>query len=386
MAESTGKWLLIYLFFTMAVSSFVIIEPAPYDILMILFVAAGCLISCHLFPAETTLPILILLSFLLSNLLSLFFATDISISLRFIGITFYLAATWISLVGIGYRLQLPLLEIIFKGYLLAAFLAAGTGVLAYFQLLPNNDYFLLNDRAKSFFKDPNVYGPFLIIPALFSISMVENLQIKSGIKKSMFFLCFLLMVAGVIVSFSRAAWGNLAISLVIYMLVMKRDMVKKRLKTILLLILLGVPAFVYFINTPLVEELLTTRLSLQDYDNERFNAQEEAFKAGLTNPFGIGPGQSENVFPISTHSIYARLFAENGFLGLISFVILMILSLRQSYKCYWKAQNAYGVYYLVIFASLVGLVFNSFFVDTLHWRHFWVILALAWCPLGEKNA
>ncbi len=40
-----------------------------------------------------------------------------------------------------------------------------------------------------------------------------------------------------------------------------------------------------------------------------------------------------------------------------------------------------GNLYFVIFASLIGLAFNSFFVDTLHWRHFWLLLALAWVPM-----
>ena len=128
----------------------------------------------------------------------------------------------------------------------------------------------------------------------------------------------------------------------------------------------------------MVEELFKSRLSLQSYDSERFGVQKEAYYSGLINPFGNGSGQSEVLYQYSTHSLYARLITENGLIGIFSFLAFYFLSIWKSYKSFASITNRNSIFFLVVFASLIGLAFNSFFVDTLHWRNLWLLLALAW--------
>ena len=185
---------------------------------------------------------------------------------------------------------------------------------------------------------------------------------------------------GITLSFSRAAWGNLVISLTIYLFILKKEAIRKRIKTFLLLFFIGVPVFFYFIQTPMVEDLFENRLGYQGYDDNRFDTQKVVFTTGLSNPLGVGGGQSDNVVQKSPHNLYARVFTENGILGVLSFLLLLLLSIRKSYKNYRQTKSESSNFYIVIFASLIGLAFNSFFVDTLHWRHFWLLLSLAWFP------
>jgi len=295
--------------------------------------------------------------------------------------------TWICLVGMGSFLNGIYLRFILMGYLLSACLSAVIGVSAYYYLLPSSDNFLLFGRATAFFKDPNVFGPFLVIPAIFAIYMIE-IQKNSVVKKILYFIIFMIITAGIIVSFSRAAWGNFAITLVIYLFVVKKGFVKKRMKTILILLLIVIPVFLVFVQSPLVEDMLMSRLGYQGYDDGRFNTQKNAFHTALSNPLGIGPGQSDIYFNRSPHSLYARIFTENGIVGLISFLILIISSLFKSFQSYWQSNEEQNILYLVVFASLIGLAFNSFFIDTLHWRHLWFLLAISWIPnmsQGEKG-
>ena len=385
MSDKKLKWLAGYLFLTMAVSSFVSFEPAIYDLLFMLFVVIGFLFSWYTFSRDTVFPLIIVCIFLLSNVLSLFVLMEIRSSLSFIGITIYLAFTWIGLVGIGAHFKPSTIQFIVKGYLLSACLSAIIGILAYLQLLPHSDLFLLFGRAKALFKDPNVFGPFLVMPALFALSMteIEHLSTK---KKGMYFLAFLLLMSGIVLSFSRAAWGNFAISFFLYLLIVKREAVGKRRKTMMLLGIIGIPAILLLIQTPAVEELFMSRLSYQNYDDDRFDTQKEALVSGLDNPFGIGPGQSEYVFQYATHSLYARAITENGVIGLLSLVLLMMASILKSYQSYQHSKGQGSIFFSVIFASLIGISFNSFFVDTLHWRHLWILLALAWIPaMGDDN-
>ena len=40
--------------------------------------------------------------------------------------------------------------------------------------------------------------------------------------------------------------------------------------------------------------------------------------------------------------------------------------------------DTYGLGSAALLGSWLGLVANSLFVDTLHWRHFWLVAALIW--------
>jgi len=382
MTERSNNWLSYFLFFSLAVSSFVVIEPSPYDLLIILLIGIGFAFSIYSFSKEMVSPIIILSVFLMSNLISLFFIKAIGPSIFFTAITFYLALTWIGIVGLSQRINQTRLQFILHGYLLSACLSAIIGILAYFNLIPFNDLFLMYGRAKALFKDPNVYGPFLVMPVLFSLSMTErkDMPIK---KKIFYYFTFLLLIAAVIISFSRAAWGNLFISLFIYLFLFKINLFKRRVHTVLFIVIVGIPSILFIIQTPIIQDLLVSRLSFQNYDNDRFGTQLAAFERGISNPFGIGAGQSESIFQYSTHSLYARIFTENGVIGILSFILFLSVSMLKALSSYWGSSREEGVFYLVIFASLIGLAFNSFFVDTLHWRHFWLLLALAWIPLNE---
>ncbi|MBE1557081.1 O-antigen ligase family protein [Sporosarcina limicola] len=384
MTESKHRWLTYYLFVTLAISSIVSFEPSPYDLFMIVVVLLGFLFSLYIFTRETVFPLLVVCIFLLTNLLSLFFVKELGVSLKFTGITFYLAITWIGLMGLGHHLKQTDLQFIMKGYLFSALFAASIGILSYLHLLPGSEKYLMFGRAKAFFKDPNVFGPFLVMPALFALSMIE-IRKNTAVVKSFYFIVFLILTVGVVLSFSRAAWGNFIISLIIYLFIYKKEVIRKRFKTVLLLLLIGVPSILYFIQTPAVEDLLISRLSYQNYDNDRFDTQKAALLNGLKNPFGIGGGQSEIAFQYSPHSLYARVFTENGIVGLLSLFVLFSCSLHKSHQHFWRIKDQSSALYLVIFASLVGLAFNSFFIDTLHWRYLWLVLALAWIPSSNKK-
>lgn len=379
MPQSHHKWVYTYLFITMGVSFFVLIEPSPYDLLMIVLLPACFLFTFYGIREETIFSHLLIGLFLISNLVSLFFVKEIFIAFRYSGITFYLVVSWLCLVGLGHRFKLPLLQVISKGYLVGAVLAVLIGTVAYFNLIPTSDSFLLFGRVKSTFKDPNVFGPFLVMPALFAISRAELSGTKM-LKKIICLLCFLLLSIGIILSFSRAAWGNFALSLFLYFIVTKREYLKNRMKIVIAIIIIGIPCFIYFIQTPVVQDLLVSRLMIKEYDSDRFDTQREAFDMGLLNPLGIGPGQSESMFQYAPHSLYARIFTENGLLGLLSFGFFLASCLYTSFQKYWQSTSEHSVLFIVIFSSLAGLIFNSLFIDTLHWRHLWVVLALAFFP------
>src|SRR5262249_33169450 len=105
------------------------------------------------------------------------------------------------------------LDALFKGYILAAGVGALIAVLAYFQKIPHADIFLRYGRAMAMFKDPNVFGPFLVLPVVLVVQKVVYAQ-RFG-QMVLYALLALLIAAGLLLSFSRGAWGHFVLSAIL---------------------------------------------------------------------------------------------------------------------------------------------------------------------------
>ena len=67
------------------------------------------------------------------------------------------------------------LDMLRRGLIVGGMIAALAGVAGYFNLVPGgHDLLTLYDRARGTFKDPNVLGAFLILPALFVLQSVVS--------------------------------------------------------------------------------------------------------------------------------------------------------------------------------------------------------------------
>uniref|UniRef100_A0A7C4W4E5 O-antigen ligase-related domain-containing protein n=1 Tax=Fervidobacterium pennivorans TaxID=93466 RepID=A0A7C4W4E5_FERPE len=232
-------------------------------------------------------------------------------------------------------------------------------------------------RLKGFFKDPNVLGAFLVPPAIFYLSRAVRYK-----KQVLSFLTFVVLSLGIFFTFSRAAWLNYTISLLLLLLIkLFKPKELKRLFT--LLISLSAIAILFWKVSASIEILgvnLQTfflgRTGLQDYDKERFAAQKE-FSNILSSTsliFGAGPGNYEIFAKMSAHSLYLRYIGERGLFGFLLFLIfLLIIVLRTSRSKYSE----------LLLPLLIGQLVNSLFIDSLHWRHFWVLFSLAFVKKDE---
>jgi O-antigen ligase len=123
---------------------------------------------------------------------------------------------------------------------------------------------------------------------------------------------------------------------------------------------------------------LKERAHFQTYDNQRFGAQSGGIRLGETHPIGIGPGQFELVEPISAHSTYVRALAEEGVLGFVVLVALLYGTLLVALRNAVKGWDTHGIGSTALLACWCGVLANSVFVDTLHWRHLWLLAGLIW--------
>jgi O-antigen ligase len=81
---------------------------------------------------------------------------------------------------------------------------------------------------------------------------------------------------------------------------------------------------------------------------------------------------------VSTHSMYVRVLAEQGVLGLFTVLALVLFTLVLASRNAVLGRDTYGIGSAALLGIWVGVVFNSFVVDTLHWRHLWVVAAMIW--------
>ena len=93
------------------------------------------------------------------------------------------------------------LNSLLAGYIAGAVVVALIGMLAWFHVIPGADTFLINGRARSTFKDANVFGPFLILPA-----MIVMMRVLTGHYRSLLLnaaIAALLCLALAVVVFAR---------------------------------------------------------------------------------------------------------------------------------------------------------------------------------------
>ena len=278
-----------------------------------------------------------------------------------------------------------------SGYSVGGVVSSVIAVLCYFGFLPLGEFVLFYDRIKGFFKDPNVFGPYLVISAVYAIHRLQSRHCTRAQQVWWWCACISSSV-GVLLCFSRAAWANFALTLFAFFALnaianradgsLRRNIVY----FVAILAILGA-TLAYAMTIPQVAEVIAYRTEMQSYDEDRFATHEAAMELGIQNPLGVGPGQSFAYLNYATHSLYLRLFSENGAIGVVSLLAFMLLTLV---RCVWLSQTSLTrvqrSLFSLVAAAIFGTLINSFAIDTLHWRHYWLLLALGWMPVWANNA
>ena len=360
-------------FLVMAASGIVFIEPAPMDFGIILALALGIIMRKIKSPKKPILVFAIIFIFVMANVISLFVANNFPVALRYFAITIYLLLSWFFYIGFVDKYKEKAVNVLFLGYTFAAVSSAILGLLAYFSIIPDNETLVKFGRMSGYFKDPNVFGPFMIPVALYALSKIEK-----GNSKLKWYAVFGLTSVAVLLSYSRAAWGSYTVALLIYFGIkfLRKPNFKMLIKAIFLVGIIT-SGLLYLVSIPQISASLEQRFAIHAYDTDRFAKQDQALNEILDYPFGIGPGQTELTLDYATHNGYLRIWLENGLLGFLSYILLIIYSLFLSIR---KSISTGNNIYIIATASIVATLVNSFVIDIVHWRHFWFLLAIPWFP------
>src|ERR1700738_4238809 len=192
-----------------ASGAIVFIEPSPYELTTlaatVIFFATGLRLRLVFMP-------LLLLLFLVNvgySISAIPFMDKPEVA-NWIATSWYMAVTVIFFAMVVSDDTAARLDMLRRGLIVGALIAAIAGIAGYFNLVPGgHDLLTLYERARGTFKDPNVLGAFLILPALFVLQSVVSDHFAKSFRCA---IALAIMALAILLAFSRAAWGGLAIT------------------------------------------------------------------------------------------------------------------------------------------------------------------------------
>ncbi|MFV8751676.1 O-antigen ligase family protein [Nannocystaceae bacterium ST9] len=368
----------------MALSAFVFIEPAPVDLLTVLLFPLALFARRLAIPRGSAFALVCVAAFLLANLISLPVARHIDVGLRFMAITVYLLVAWVFMVGVSGKLGERAVRLVMLGWAWGAVLTVIPAIASYFGAFPFAERLAHAGRLHALFKDANVLGAWLVAPTVWATSRLVSLERSRRLP-----WVFVLIVCGVgvLLTYSRGAWISLGVAMLMFfgLRMVAFGSVRARVMTLLAvpvaIVLLAI-ALDRLADVAVVQDMLTQRLGPQHYDVDRFATQQDALQVAIEQPLGIGPGQVEKTFVRAAHNAYVRAFVENGYLGGLALVLILFGALlRSAWLAIDSRDPAMQTAMAVVAGCMAAVCVESLVIDSVHWRHTWVLAGLAWTPM-----
>lgn len=378
------KMALALVWITFASSGFVFSEPCPTDALTVALIVILPVIGLVRIGRELALLVTVFAGAGAAGLLSATTAVDIGKATSHTTVSVFLYAGTFMIAGFIAAKPLAHSRLIFSGLTVASVIAAVAGFVGYFDLVPDAEIFTKFGRATGTFKDPNVFGPFLVPAFLYAI----HSALERPLAKTLMPLALAgFLGLGVFLSFSRGAWMNLLVALGIYVVLAFLTAPSNALRQkIAILALAGATLVAGVIGGALqiekVATLVTERASVaQSYDvgpDGRFGGQEKAIGLILEHPLGIGAGQFALVHHHEEpHNVYLSMPLNAGWLGAGLYMLFVGLTLIVGFRHCFKRRDAQPLL-LIAFAAFAANAFEGVIIDTDHWRHFYILMAIVW--------
>ncbi len=381
-----GEWALGTVVF---LGGFVIFEPAPYDLLLVAIIPVWAF--CGLTISRYILPLIVLLLlYLIGGVMAFYQLRSLTDPIIYFATTVFLAAS-----SILYAAVIPVdparrLSIMMRAYVAGAVIAAMIGILAYFGMIPMAEMFKLYSRARGPFQDPNVFGPFLVLPLVFLIHQILTRRLRDSLWHA---VGVMVLMLGIFLSFSRAAWGMsvLAIFLTTLLTFINQRSQSSRLKIVAYVAIGGVLVVVLLaaaLSLPAVSGLFSERAKLvQDYDGGelgRFERQIIGFLWLFDHPLGFGPFEFGKALGEDEHNMWLKGFTVYGWLGGFSYLALVVWTLIISVPMLFKPRPWQGVV-VATFSVYAGHLLIHNVIDNDHWRHLFLIYGVLWgCYAAER--
>jgi hypothetical protein len=377
------EWFLNGCILIMLASSFVVyIEPAPVDILfglVLIFFA-----QTRLTATLGVVPLLmLLLAYNAGGFISYIFAEPRPKALMFMVTSSYMAVAGIVFAYYVASNPLRSMHYIARGWIVGASLASIWALIDYFKLPSPFQLQVLPGRATGLFKDPNVFSTFLIFPM---VLMLQSLVLGKARYPFITFFALGLTLFGLFLSFSRGAWINFVGAAVLMMFLNYMTIGSAWLRTRMVLSAVGIVffsgfAFMLLMSVPSIQSMFIERFALIQYydggETGRFGNQLNSIAPLTSLPFGFGPFGFRQIYGMDPHNTFINSFASYGWLGGVSYFLLVLSSLIIGAKTVFT-RTPWQHYAIAAYCPLVTTILQGVQIDTEHWRHFYWMLGMVW--------
>jgi O-antigen ligase len=360
-------------------------EPAPFDLLILVVLAWWLLRERFVLPMDSSLNGLLTGMFvmLVVQVLSFWNTPSVPISLRFTIATILVFA--VALVSYLLALDRRGLEVMVASYVFGAVVSTSVFLLVIFGGLPQRQMLVrFGSRVTGLTKDPNVLAPYLIVSFVLLLAMPEwsgRPTAEPLWRKVVWTGALCVLALAVVFAYSRAGWVNLILAITVYWALRSLES-KATAARVVAAVVVAVPVVLALLSRIRIPEdsLLAERIRPQAYDQERFATQAKSVEEFWESPFlGHGPGMTNDLLEVATHNSYLRVLYENGAISLLAFAFLLAGAVWLSFRA---SQNAESPFQRRIAAAtcaaLIGMLVSSFVIDSVHWRHLWMLIGIGW--------
>ncbi|CAN1517958.1 RfaL Lipid A core - O-antigen ligase and related enzymes [Rhabdaerophilaceae bacterium] len=374
-------YLLIWLGITIFAGAIVIFDIA-YNMMTVSSIGLFLLFGLRMDRANVPLLFFLIL-YNIAGLMALQPHLDFAESRDFMIGTCYVAVTAVFYCLVLNENAIARLEAIKWGLIAGGLVASIAGIVGYLRIAGLDAYFVMHgSRASGTFRDPNVLGSFLVLPALFLLNdLVRGMRgwaLKAALAAP--------IILAILLSFSRGSWAAMVIGAGILCLlnaITARDSaVRARLALFsMIAVACGALALAAILSIDSIYEAFADRFTLQkDYDSGpsgRFGNQLRSLPVLLDLPFGFGPNRFWIFYTENPHNTFIMAFASYGWLGGISFLAFTITTVVISFKT-CMLRTPFQPYAIVVFSALIPHIVQNFQIDTDRWRHLFLIYGLSW--------
>lgn len=237
-------------------------------------------------------------------------------------------------------------------------------------------------RPFSFFPGANVFGGFLVV--FIPISALLICKLNSAKTRIVAVVSLVLIITGLLFSYSRGAWLVAIVSLVLTAVILLIGKNKKELILLFIAIAVAVPLFYLLqlnvdnsrtaIKQSVTEKISTVANQQNSSIHGRISYWQTAINMGNDKPvFGHGSGTFEHIsrqyqqtvnYVKNPHNFVLKIYAELGLMGALFFVAFIIGIIYFALKRYTKEKDIQPLLLLLAFIGvllhgLIDLDFNS---------------------------
>jgi O-antigen ligase len=275
------------------------------------------------------------------------------------------------------------MELVLKTYVASCLLSSAFGIVGYFGYIPTEDLFYKYGRASGTFQDPNVFGSFLTLGALY---LMHGLLVGSARRPLVSLAMLLVIVAGIFLSFSRGSWGGslVAVGLMVFSIFRSTGSVALRRRIVVLTTVAALGtglAIVGLLSIGDTAEMFSKRASLaQDYDEGetgRFGNQIRGLGMLIEDPLGMGPLRWRLNFGLEPHNSYIGSFANGGWVGGVVFIGLVLATGFVGFRL-MRQDTPFRRHAQIAWPALFMFFLQAFQIDIEKWRHVYMMLGMIW--------